>query len=247
MLGDPIKSSRISILKHLLKWDVKCTTCDSIDEASLYLDTSNYDVIIVDRDWESMFTNYPNCIYIEDSDKNKSKNKRNHNLIRPITCENLLQHMVKFIDKSSFSHSSSPTSSPGKRLQKSKNPLTILLAEDNYINRQVELESLKLIGFEKIDVAEDGQQALDLLKEFKYDVLLLDLKMPVLDGYQTFAYLVQHPEIKPYTIALTGNAMPRDRDRCLNMGMDQYVTKPIDMNLLKNILLDRQRVKDGSK
>lgn len=247
LLGDPEKTSRLGLLKHLLNWDVKVTTCDSTDEALLYLDTRNYDVIIVDRTWEPVFSNYANCIFIGSNDGNKGNDGKEdpHTLKRPITSENLLQQMVKFIDKSSFSHTSSPSTSPLRVPKKPKKPLTILLAEDNYINRQVELESLKLIGFEKVDVAEDGQQAIKLMKEFKYDVLLLDLKMPVMDGYKAFSYLVKHPEIKPYTIALTGNAMPRDRDRCLNMGMDQYVTKPIDMNLLKNILLTRQNIKNN--
>lgn len=239
LLADPFKTSRLLILKHLLKWDVKVTTCESLDEALLYMDTREFDVVIVDRRWDDTFKKYPNTIFIS------SKNEDVHDLQRPITSEDLLKHIVKFIDKSTYSSSSSPSqgNSPAavNKRKASKRPLTILLAEDNYINRQVELESLKLIGFEKVDVAEDGKQAIELMKEFKYDVLLLDLKMPVMDGYQAFAYLTQHPDMKPYTIALTGNAMAKDRERCLNMGMDQYITKPIDMNLLKNVLLERQR------
>ena len=243
LLGDPKKPSRLAILKSLLNWDVKVTTCDSVDEALLYMDTRDFDVLIVDKTWEKTFHNYPNTIFIG---PNVAANKNNKTfLTRPITSENLLQHIVRFVDKSVYQReSSSPTGSPISTKKIKKKPLTILLAEDNYINRQVELESLNLIGFDKVDVAEDGKQAIELMNEFQYDVLLLDLKMPVMDGYQTFVYLLQHPEIKPYTIALTGNAMPRDRERCLNMGMDGYITKPIDMTILKNILNERQRIKN---
>jgi CheY-like chemotaxis protein len=70
-----------------------------------------------------------------------------------------------------------------------------------------------------------------------YDILLLDLIMPVMDGYQTFRYLNDCTDIKPqYTIALTGNVLPKDKKTCLDLGMDYYITKPIDIVLLGNIL-----------
>jgi signal transduction histidine kinase/CheY-like chemotaxis protein len=220
LLADPIKSSRLAALRCLLNWNVKVTACDNIDEAVLYLDSNRYDIIISDRKWNRIFEDYENVAYMSRS---------SHDLNRPIEKEKLLQHIIKFIDENIYVTKNNEDS-PIKR------PLTILLAEDNYINRQVELESLHQLGFQDVDVAEDGQQAIDLMKEFTYDVLLLDLKMPNVDGYQTFEYLLEHPEIKPYTIALTGNAIDRDRKRCLDMGMDEYLTKPIDMHLLKTLL-----------
>jgi CheY-like chemotaxis protein len=149
-----------------------------------------------------------------------------------------LEHIIKFLEDTSIFTNGNRT----KIEAKSKKELTILLVEDNYINRQVELECIKMLGFKKVDIAENGQQAIELMTEHHYDVLLLDLKMPVLDGYQTFEHLIKNPSIKPYTIALTGNALDKDKNKCMKMGMDGYITKPIDMYLLKNILEERENV-----
>jgi signal transduction histidine kinase/CheY-like chemotaxis protein len=240
LLIDSDKTSKLSILKSLLKWNVNVTSCDTIEEAELYITQMSgggaYDIIIADRELDTIFTERQNVLYIGGNNQ--------IDLQRPIQSDNLLQHIIKFLEDITIFSSSNHHKTCGEQ---SRKELTILLVEDNYINRQVELECLKTIGFKNVDIAEDGQQAIDLMKEYHYDVLLLDLKMPILDGYETYEYLLQHPSIKPFTVALTGNALDKDRNKCLEMGMDDYISKPIDMCLLKNLLDEREELLNKSK
>ncbi len=105
---------------------------------------------------------------------------------------------------------------------------SILLVEDNLLNQMVALGMLRLLGH-SADVAENGVQALRALSEAPYDIVLMDIQMPELDGLEaTRRIRVEFPEERqPYIIALTANAMVGDRQRCLEAGMDDYIAKPL--------------------
>ena len=106
--------------------------------------------------------------------------------------------------------------------------LRILLAEDNAINQRVALRTLERLGL-GADAVADGAEALDALRRQPYDIVLMDVQMPVMDGLEATRRLRRElaPERQPYVIALTANAMEGDRERCLGAGADAYVAKPI--------------------
>ena len=109
-------------------------------------------------------------------------------------------------------------------------PLRILLAEDNLVNRKLALRLLQRLGYEA-DVAEDGQQAVGMVRVTAYDVVLMDVQMPVLDGLEATRRIRRElpPDDQPYIIAMTANAMAGDREICLDAGMNGYVSKPIQL------------------
>jgi CheY-like chemotaxis protein len=114
--------------------------------------------------------------------------------------------------------------------------LKILLVEDNAVNRKVTLNQLKNLGY-TANVAANGQEAIQMMEQIAYDLVLMDCQMPILDGYQTTQEIRQRQVASqhPIIIALTANALKEDRERCLNAGMDDYLSKPI----LKQDLADR--------
>jgi PAS domain S-box-containing protein len=116
-------------------------------------------------------------------------------------------------------------------------PLRILLAEDNAVNQKVATQTLARMGY-RIDVVGDGLEVLDALNRQRYDVVLLDVQMPVMDGLETAAEICRQwsREERPRLIALTANAMPGDRDACLRSGMDDYISKPIQVDELVKAL-----------
>lgn len=108
--------------------------------------------------------------------------------------------------------------------------MRILLAEDNPVNQKVAMRMLERIGF-SADVATNGIEALKALESKTYDVILMDMQMPEMDGLEATRKIVElytGPE-RPYIIALTANAMQGDRERCLDAGMNDYISKPIRM------------------
>ena len=108
----------------------------------------------------------------------------------------------------------------------------ILVVEDNEMNRDMLVRRLKRKGFE-IEIAEDGQQAIEKTKTYSPDLILMDMRMPVMDGWQATYALKNDPSTKHITIiGLSANAMEGDREKALEAGCDEYDTKPVDFKTL---------------
>jgi CheY-like chemotaxis protein/HPt (histidine-containing phosphotransfer) domain-containing protein len=122
-----------------------------------------------------------------------------------------------------------------------RQPLRILLAEDNVVNQKVALRLLERLGY-RADVVANGLEALDAVQRQTYDVVLMDLQMPEMDGLEASRRLKQSGAVtpSPRIIALTADAMQGDRERCLAAGMDDYITKPIRVEALVAALAKTQ-------
>ncbi len=114
-------------------------------------------------------------------------------------------------------------------------PLNILIAEDNPINQKLIIKVLNKLGY-KPDLANNGQEVLEMLEKKAYEVVLMDVQMPVLDGISVTRKIRSDFERQPVIIAMTANAMLEDREECRSAGMDDYLSKPINMKELINIL-----------
>jgi CheY-like chemotaxis protein/HPt (histidine-containing phosphotransfer) domain-containing protein/anti-sigma regulatory factor (Ser/Thr protein kinase) len=112
-------------------------------------------------------------------------------------------------------------------------PLRILLAEDNAINQKVALRLLERLGY-GADIVGDGRQALARLDHATYDVILMDVQMPEMDGLEASRAICARwaASERPRIIAMTAEAMQGDRDKCLAAGMDDYIVKPVTLNQL---------------
>lgn len=120
-----------------------------------------------------------------------------------------------------------------------KNQIRILLVEDNKINQKVALNIIKKLGYHA-DLANNGREAVLSLMDKSYDVILMDCQMPEMDGYEAAKY-IRDPDskiLKPNVpiIALTAHALTGDREKCLNAGMDDYLTKPVKPKQLSEVL-----------
>jgi len=118
----------------------------------------------------------------------------------------------------------------------SRKPVRILLAEDNVINQKVALGLLNNIGY-KADVAANGLEVLEALKVRPYDLILMDCQMPELDGYETTHHIRANPDSGSMRIiAMTANAMRGESEKCLDAGMDDYLSKPVRIEALRDML-----------
>jgi CheY-like chemotaxis protein len=120
-------------------------------------------------------------------------------------------------------------------------PLRILLAEDNVVNQKLALRLLSQMGY-RADVAANGLEVLQAVKRQPYDVILMDVQMPEMDGLEATRRLcagIATPE-RPHIIAMTANAMQGDREICLEAGMDDYLSKPIRVEELVHALNQAQ-------
>ncbi|MFI4929451.1 MAG: GAF domain-containing protein [Burkholderiales bacterium] len=119
-----------------------------------------------------------------------------------------------------------------------RHPLRILLAEDNVVNQKLALRLLSQMGY-RADVASNGIEAIESIERQPYDVVLMDVQMPEMDGLEASRRITAkfRADERPRIVAMTANAMQGDRDECLAAGMDDYVTKPIRVDALVEALM----------
>ncbi len=115
--------------------------------------------------------------------------------------------------------------------------ISILLAEDNPFNQKVATRMLQKIGYEA-DIVVNGKEALESLSQKRYHVILMDIQMPEMDGLEATRQIrkTYSVEQQPYIIAMTGHTSNEDRQQCLQNGMDDYISKPLKVDVLKQAL-----------
>ena len=156
-------------------------------------------------------------------------------LIKPVRKSDLFDAIVSSLGTRRLSVRE-PASSKTRVLD--SHPLSVLLAEDNTVNQKLAVKMLEKRGH-TVTVVCNGLQALDASEKERFDVILMDVQMPGLDGFKTTARIRARDKArKKHTpiVALTANAMKGDRERCMAAGMDGYVAKPIDPQELFNAL-----------
>lgn len=107
-------------------------------------------------------------------------------------------------------------------------PLSILIAEDDKLNQKFALKILNKLGYE-VPVANNGQEVLELVSQKNYDVILMDVQMPVMNGLDATKMIRLCLAEQPYIIAMTANTLQGDREECIMAGMDEYISKPINL------------------
>ncbi|PZU95090.1 MAG: histidine kinase [Pseudanabaena sp.] len=125
--------------------------------------------------------------------------------------------------------------------------LAILLAEDNPVNQKVAIRVLKLLGYQA-DVVNNGQEVIKAIAEKVYDLILMDMQMPIMDGIEATRYIRnQEAESQSHPIAIiamTANSSEDDQLLCRNAGMNDYISKPIQIEKIKHILHHYEMQKD---
>ena len=116
-------------------------------------------------------------------------------------------------------------------------PLNILLAEDIRVNQKVALRMFKRLGYDA-DLATNGKEAIEALHRQSYDVVFMDVQMPEMDGFEATRAIREEwqNDSRPWIIAMTANAMRGDREKCLEVGMNDYISKPIQIEAIERSL-----------
>ena len=171
-------------------------------------------------------------------------------LVKPVSQSQLLDTIRTALDPSADRATDHPPGDLAEEILEStagrsggnkperRNMGCILLAEDNLVNQKVATKILGRLGYQ-VDVAADGLQAIEMLRRFPYDAVLMDCQMPVLDGYAATVEIRRSMEAwsRVPIIAMTANAMEGDREKCLKIGMDDYLSKPVKPEELEKTLL----------
>lgn len=117
-----------------------------------------------------------------------------------------------------------------------RHPLKIVIAEDNIINQKLTVRALNKLGYDRIDICDDGEDLLKRFDSLNADIILMDVQMPLMDGLEATRLIRQKPGRQPMIISMTANAMQEDKEICLAAGMDDYISKPIRLEELVSAL-----------
>jgi signal transduction histidine kinase len=160
-------------------------------------------------------------------------------LVKPLRPAQLLEHIVRALTGIAPQEKRAPASSPFAERLATRLPLRLLVADDNAVNQKVALMLLKRLGY-TADAVGNGVEVLSALDAKIYDVVFLDVQMPEMDGYETARRIckkwVDNELARPRMIAMTGNAMQGDREKCLEAGMDDYISKPVRVEEIRGML-----------
>ncbi|WP_271251727.1 PAS domain-containing protein [Pseudanabaena sp. Chao 1811] len=252
-------TSQQAIALYTQPWGICLRTVYSADEALQCLSTENFDVVIIDRqlreiDALDLAKNiqdiFPTLSLILLTPANATLESMTTNfasiITKPLSASKLYKACFDLFTShppqiASRDHNSAIYASIDASFAK-KYPFCILLVEDNPINQQILLLMLEKLGYQASSVG-NGLEALQSLQKQSYDLLFMDIQMPVMDGLTTTQNIRQLPNQRPWIIGLSANAFTESRDLALSVGMDDYLTKPLQ---IEDLVAALQRVTNKS-
>ena len=252
----------LAILKSQLeRWKMAPTTCSSAQQALEYLELEkDFSLIITDMEMPGM-----NGIRLGQVVK-KMANPLPVILLSSIGDATIKKHpgvftsvLVKPVKQSQLLNSITAELSEKKNTAQAQEKqtnilspdfardysLNILVAEDNFINQKLIERILNKLGYQ-IDIANNGVEALERFHEKNYDVILMDVQMPEMDGFETTKNIRELAVRQPHIVAMTANALSEDRDICISNGMDYYISKPMNIEILVATLKEIHKLKNAS-
>ncbi len=160
-------------------------------------------------------------------------------LIKPITRSHLLDTVLQILGKETISSELAHKQIDASKTFQGLSGSLVLLVEDHEINQMVAREILQGLGIQVI-IAENGQQAIEKVSQYPFNAVLMDIQMPEMDGYEATRRIRQNPRFsieKLPIIAMTAHALSGEREKAIQIGLNDYIAKPIDVGLLTNVLL----------
>ncbi|MBS1662859.1 MAG: response regulator [Bacteroidetes bacterium] len=248
LIVDDNHTNRTILKTQLEFWDLTPVLAASgVEALNLLSSDSKYDLILTDMQMpymdgirlsQSIRDRYPELPIILLSSVG-DEYKKNHTqlfsavMTKPIKQQAMYRHILSTLQNRGRNGSEGRSSQPRLPEELATSlPLKLLVAEDNQVNQQVILYILQKLGYTPT-IVENGQQAIAAVTSTAYDIILMDLQMPEMDGLEATRYIRSaRLTEQPVIIALTANAMEGDEDECLQAGMNDYISKPVKLEEL---------------
>lgn len=252
---DDNKTCRQIIENLLLEWGFIAHSAATVEEAlSIVKDNQSFDVVVAEQtpaDYSGMHlkekirraNGKPDVAFIILALRAKrdqivrTNNEILHVVLKPVRHRVLYGALAAIVEQSTGMPLSSSAMSVSQKKRIALPPMNILIAEDNTINQKLIVRVLKILG-EEVDIANNGLEALNAARKKNYDIILMDIQMPEMDGYEATRRIRADvaKTNQPIIIAMTANAIQGDRQKCMEVGMNDYMSKPILIDDVKRII-----------
>ncbi len=247
-------------------WGMEVTLTKDSNQLSAVMDAGNrFEVILIDEhvsdrfdvdvttalQSQAIYKNVPVIEMVSLGRVTNSSGTGNRSTIRlnkPIKQSNLHAALIESLIKTPITVDKEVVQTSAKREKLAvTHPLRILLAEDNTINQRLFEITLERLGY-SIEIASNGFEVLNLLRKRAFDVVLMDMHMPEMDGIDATKHILEEwpASERPYIVALTAAVMKEDRERCYEAGMQSFLSKPMQIDELIQVLKSVPRVSGGN-
>lgn len=252
LLIDDNQTNLRILQSQLSTWGISCETCDQPLEVLSIVQSQVYDLLIMDMHMpelnglnlarqltEQLGDKLPPMMMLTSLGQSLRVNERTYFrafLHKPVRREQLYKHIHKVLIPQQELVAEQSKTKVVEAVQQMPD-ISILIAEDNLVNQKVARRMLKKMGY-NAEVVANGQEALEIVQRRKFDLIFMDMRMPVMDGLEATRRIRKKfstDQLK--IIAMTANAMKGDREECINAGMDDYVTKPVKLELIRESIL----------
>jgi len=258
LVVDDNATNRRIVALQTAKWGMAVRDADSADAALHALSGERFDLAILDmhmpgtdgvtlaRRVRAAGHILPLVLFTSLGRRDAADTHFAGGLAKPLRQSQLFDMLVGLLgDDAAPKASAAPAKPAIDPAMAERHPLRILLAEDNLVNQKLALRLLSQMGY-RADVAANGIEAIEAVQRQPYDVVLMDVQMPEMDGLEAAREIVRRcGSAKPRIVAMTANAMQGDREECLAAGMDDYITKPIRVDALVDSLAHTVARKDS--
>jgi signal transduction histidine kinase/CheY-like chemotaxis protein len=250
LVVDDNQTNRFILKNQLEHWKLKPTLAFSAKHAlEILSQSSDFDLVLTDMQMpemdglqlsKSVHELYSGLPIILLSSIGDERNEKYHAIFsvvlsKPVKQNILCKSILISFHKYNISASDKETSQKLHTDFAKQYPLHILIAEDNPVNQKLTTRVLAKLGYQA-DVASNGREVIEAFTKVKYDLIFMDIQMPEMDGLEATQKIRALPGAQPLIIAMTANAMRGDREMCLQAGMDDYVSKPINLDQLISTL-----------
>ncbi|MBK0379163.1 response regulator [Mucilaginibacter segetis] len=253
LVVDDNKTSLQLLCRQLELWKINTVSAITANEALSILDTNqHFDLIITDfrlADMDEVMLSTaikaknPTVPIILLSQIGNDVGRKNKHLFTAIITKPVKQQALAHALLTALKLRPATEQKPQVLLQKDfalTNPLKIIVAEDNKVNQMVILKILDRLGYQP-SLANNGLEVIELLNQQPYDLILMDMEMPDMDGLTATRHIRKNNGSQPRIIAMTANVMIEHRDECYSAGMNDFISKPIKMDTLLSLLQQNKK------
>ncbi len=243
LIVDDNLSSANLLEAQLKKWNINCTTADSGMKALELLESNSFDFVLTDSDMPQLnglqltkliknkYSKLPVIILNTASNEIQKQDELLFAAMvpKPVRLHVLMNSLLTIFNKPILNNQQEETKMENNFA--AKFPLKILIAEDNLINQKIAMKILTKLGYNP-SIANNGGEAFESCTKEQWDIILMDVQMPVMDGLEATRKIRSDLNFQPIIMAMTANVLQGDRDACLQAGMNDYISKPINLDEL---------------
>lgn len=232
----PINLKKNKVYLSISNASIKTTLSNILNSINLNIIDNPTEATVIFSEKCQAESESARTIFVNSINKNCNHPELDTQLMLPLKTSAVINALIKHTAIADNSNKEKTNETETKLLAE-RYPISILVAEDNTINQKLMNKSLSFYGY-SADIAANGLEVLEALERQPYDLIFMDLQMPEMDGLEATKKIIsRYKEYRPKIVAMTASALGADKEACFEAGMDDYVSKPIKIDIIEEMII----------